>query len=48
MHKKQKMNASQRLRRGPIGGSGLAGTAGRATNGNLDSRTHGKRMRAIF
>lgn len=30
MHKMQKMNASQRLRRGPIGGSGLAGTAGRA------------------
>nr|DAP35601.1 MAG TPA: hypothetical protein [Caudoviricetes sp.] len=42
------MNASQRLRRGPIGGSGLAGTAGRAKNGNLESRTHGKRTRAIF
>ena len=28
--------------------AGLAGTAGRATNGNLDSRTHGKRMRVIF
>nr|DAE95069.1 MAG TPA: hypothetical protein [Caudoviricetes sp.] len=48
MHKTQKMNASQRLRRGPIGRPGPAGTAGRATNGNLDSRTHGKRMRAIL
>lgn len=41
MHKMDEISASQRLRRGPIGGSGLAGTAGRAKMWTLKAKHTG-------
>lgn len=48
MHKMDEISASQRLRRGPIGGSGLAGTAGRAKMGTLKAEHTGNACVRFF
>lgn len=48
MHKMDEISASQRLRRAPIGGSGPAGTAGRAKMWTLKAKHTGNARVRFF